>query len=241
MNRSKKQVEIIDPVTESDQRDTPVPDDMSIESNDLTLTDIESTNENELESDTTKKTNVEIPMMQLVRGKRKTTKVAMQSIGDIATMDMLMDSLENKNDDEFMAGLMSDTSQKTMHVPIPNLPDTDIDMFADILATNDNDDFATINTSLYNGNEDDNSTINTSPTSESKINKMIITTQKNDDKIDATNCTHLTGADEISDIDEIVYYFRISKRDRYSIASEDQRNTDEDIQSSNVRGWLGMI
>ena len=114
-------------------------------------------------------------------------------------------------------------------------------MFTDILANNHNNDFARINTSSCNGSEDDNSTINTSPTFESKINKMIITTQQNDDKIDATNCTPLTGAEEISDIDDIVYYFRISKRDRYSIASEDQRYMDKDIESSNVRGWLGMI
>jgi len=58
-------------------------------------------------------------------------------------------------------------------------------------------------------NADDNSTINTSPSFETKINQMIITTQQNDDKIDATNCTPLTGAEKISDIDDIVCYFKI--------------------------------
>ena len=235
MNRNKKQMELNDTVIKPNQRDIPVPHEMSIENDDSTITivDIESTNTNVLESDTRKKTNVEIPMIQPVREKRKATKVAMESIGEIATMDMLMDSLENKSDDEFMAGLMSDTKQKTIHVPIPNLPNTDIDMFTDILANNDNDNFSTT--------VDDNSTINASPSFESKINKMIITTQQNDDRIDATNCTPLIGAEEISDIDDIVYYFRISKRDRYSIASEDQRSMDKDIESSNIRGWLGMI
>ena len=113
MNRNKKQMEINDTVTKSKDRDAPVPNGTSIENNDFTITtDIESTNANVLGSDTTQKTIVEIPMIQPVREKRKATKVAMQSIGDIATMDMLMDSLEKKNDDEFMAGLMSDTSQK---------------------------------------------------------------------------------------------------------------------------------
>ena len=75
MNRNKKQMGLNDTVIKPNQRDIPVPHGTSIENNDFTITtDIESTNANVLESDTRKKTNVEIPMIQPVREKRKHQK-----------------------------------------------------------------------------------------------------------------------------------------------------------------------
>ena len=86
--------------------------------------------------------------IQPVREKRKATNVAMQSIGHTAIMERVMDILENKDDDQFLTGWMSDTSQKKIK--------------------NVQTEYET------KPNVDDNSTNNTSRIFENKINKVTV-------------------------------------------------------------------
>ena len=94
--------------------------------------------------------------------------------------------LESKDDDQFLAGLISDMSQKTNDIPISNLPGSDLDLFNELMANN-NDDIVIDNTIYHRSSKllevnigktsgaDDNSTINVCLSFENRITKIFIT------------------------------------------------------------------
>ena len=53
--------------------------------------------------------------------------------------------LESEDDDQLLAGLISDISQKTNDIPISNLPGSDLDVFNELMLNN-NDDIVMDNT-----------------------------------------------------------------------------------------------
>ena len=150
INRNKEHFKANDPPTgiiESNKSVASVSNAVAIgDSISIITTHIDCGNVGVLETDLTKNSNMEIGKIQPLQIRRKVTKAAMESIRKIARMKKYL-VIKKTDDDEFLAGLMSDISEKSIEVAAPTIPEADVDLFDDSLGNADIFEFSTSNNS----------------------------------------------------------------------------------------------